>query len=216
MLIQKFHPGVRLGQQPTLAESGNPLFSRQGHWDGGSTLHCVAMALALIGNLADPVYLPYHGNGPEQMLWDDAWPHYLNGLTLDELASFVAELNLGVPPAACTAPGTDLLRFCERELHAGWPVILGWRQRRPVRWHAALALGIEGRQNGQAFEPHAALLLDSAGNEPALAAFNARIDLSGDGKPRYLSANEAYSIRFEGALSIRGITPAVINASVDA
>ncbi|WP_080427981.1 hypothetical protein [Burkholderia ubonensis] len=31
MLIQKFHPAMRLGQQPVLAVSGNPLFSRQGH-----------------------------------------------------------------------------------------------------------------------------------------------------------------------------------------
>lgn len=65
MLIQKFHPAMRLGQQPVLAVSGNPLFSRQGHWDGGSTLHCVAMALALLGKLNDPVYLPYHTFGPE-------------------------------------------------------------------------------------------------------------------------------------------------------
>ncbi|WP_181155300.1 hypothetical protein [Burkholderia multivorans] len=84
MLIQKFHPGIRLGQQPTIAASGNHLFSRQGHWDGGSTLHCVAMALALLGKLNDPVYLPYHPFGPEQIVWDDAWPHYLTGLTLDE------------------------------------------------------------------------------------------------------------------------------------
>jgi hypothetical protein len=125
MLIQKFHSGIQLGQQPALAESGNPLFSRQGHWDGGSTLHCVAMALALIGKVTDPVYLPYHGNGPEQMLWDDAWSHYLNGLTFEELASFVADLNLGVRPAICTASGIDLLRFAERELQAGWPVVVG-------------------------------------------------------------------------------------------
>ncbi|RQQ22502.1 hypothetical protein DF148_34560 [Burkholderia stagnalis] len=58
MLIQKFHPSIRLGQQPALAASGNALFSRQGHWDGGSTLHCVAMALGLLGKLADPVDLP--------------------------------------------------------------------------------------------------------------------------------------------------------------
>lgn len=102
------------------------------------------MALALLGKFTDPVWLPYRGNGPEQMLWDDAWPHYLTGLTLDELAGFVAELNLCVRPAICRASETDLLHFCERELHAGWRVILGWRQRHPVQWHAALVTGIEG------------------------------------------------------------------------
>lgn len=29
---------------------------------------------------------------------DHAWPHYLHRLTLPELASFIAELNLGVQP----------------------------------------------------------------------------------------------------------------------
>ena len=205
MLIQKFHPGIRLGQQPTLAESGNPLFSRQGHWDGGTTLHCVAMALALLGKLADPVWLPYRGNGPEQMLWDDAWPHYLTGLTLDELAGFVAELNLGVRPAICTASETDLLRFCERELHAGWPVILGWQQRHPVQWHAALVTGIEGHQNVRAFEPHALLLLDPAGNEPALTGFNARIAGQEPGKPRFQSGSIVREIRLLGAVSNRAL-----------
>lgn len=68
MVIQKFHPAIRLGQQPTLVESGHPLFSRQGHWDGGSTPHCVAMALALLGKLADPIYLPYHAGDTERVV----------------------------------------------------------------------------------------------------------------------------------------------------
>lgn len=75
MLIQQFHPGMRLGLQPTLATSGNSLFSRQRHRDDDSTFHCVAMALAMLGKLADLVHLPYHTFGPEQMLWDDVWPH---------------------------------------------------------------------------------------------------------------------------------------------
>lgn len=93
MLIQKFHAELYPGNALSL-------FSRQGHWDGGSTLHCVAMALAILGKLADPVYLPYHTTGPERIMWDHACPHYLHGLTLDELARFVAELNLGVRRAA--------------------------------------------------------------------------------------------------------------------
>ncbi|RQQ21036.1 hypothetical protein DF118_35050 [Burkholderia stagnalis] len=61
---------MRLGLQPTLVTSGNRLFSRQGHWDGGSMFHCVAMALAMLGKLADPGYLRCHASGPEQMLGD--------------------------------------------------------------------------------------------------------------------------------------------------
>ena len=43
MLIQKFHPGISLHKGAAVSTaSGLPLFSRQGHWDGGSTVHCVA------------------------------------------------------------------------------------------------------------------------------------------------------------------------------
>lgn len=98
MLIQKFHPGIQLDHEPLSRHSMHPLFSRQGHWDGGSTLHCVAMALAVLGKLDDPRYLPYHDAGNERIAWDSSWPHYLHGLRLSELPSFIAELNLGVQP----------------------------------------------------------------------------------------------------------------------
>ncbi|RBB37552.1 hypothetical protein DPV79_21395 [Burkholderia reimsis] len=212
MLIQKLHPGIRLGQQPVLAGSGNPLFSRQGHWDGGSTLHCVAMALALIGRIDDPVRLPYRTSGNERTVWDHAWPHYLHGLTFSELASFVWELNLGVRPAAFLGQANGVLRFGARELNSYRPVIVGWRQRQPVASHAALVVGVEGRLSGRAFEPHALLLLDPAGNAPGLAGFNARIDVRSRGRPCYLSTDVAHHIRFEGALSLR---PAA-TASADA
>ncbi|MGZ2744463.1 hypothetical protein [Burkholderia stagnalis] len=213
MLIQKFHSGIRLGQQSALAESGNPLFSRQGHWDGAGTLHCVAMALALLGKLADPAYLPYHGNSPEQTLWDDAWSHYLTGLTLAELASFVGDLDLGVRPTTCTATGIELLRFAERELQAGWPVIVGWQQRHRVKRHAALIVGVEGYQNGRAFEPHALLLLDPAGDTPGLAGFNARLDMQGSNLIRYRSPSATRAISVVGAWSIRDVEPAVAATS---
>ncbi|UEP28004.1 hypothetical protein [Burkholderia sp. B21-007] len=205
MLIQKFHPSIRLGQQPTLVTSGNPLFSRQGHWDGGSTLHCVAMALAMLGKLDDPVYLPYHASGPEQVVWDDAWPHYLHGLTLPELASFIAELNLDVRPATCTADGAALLHFVQHELQAGWPVIVGWRQRHPVKWRAALVVGMEGQQNSLTFEPHAMLLIDPAANEPGLAGFNARLDGHRSDLFRYHSPIVTRSVKVLGGVSVRSI-----------
>ena len=212
MLIRKFHRNIRLGHKSAIAPTGNPLFSRQGHWDGSSTLHCVAMALALLGKLIDPVYLPYHGNGPEQKLWDDAWPHYLSGMTLAELASFVADLNLGVRPATCTASGHDLLRFTQRELDTGWPVIIGWRQRHPVRWRAALVVGFEGRQLGNAFDTQALLLIDPAGHEPGFAGFNARLAPHNNAQYRYQSCPVTRSVALLGGVSIRD----VVSAGADA
>lgn len=208
MLIQKFHPAIRLGQQPVVSTTGNLLFSRQGHWDGGSTLHCVAMALALLGKLTDPVYLPYHGCGPEQNLWDDAWPHYLNGMTLPELASFIAELNLRVRPATCTASGHALLRFVQRELDAGCPVIIGWQQRPPVNRRAALVVSIEGRQSSRVFDTQALLLIDPAGNEPGVAGFNARLVRHNDTQFRYRSPSASRGVKLLGGVSIRNVVSA--------
>ncbi|RRW87695.1 hypothetical protein [Pandoraea apista] len=212
MMTHKFHAAIRLGQQPVVAQTGNPLFSRQGHWDGGSPLHCVAMALALLGKLTDPVFLPYHGSGPEQKMWDDAWPHYLDGMTLPELASFIAELNLGVRPATCTATGRDLLCFVQRELNAGWPVIIGWQQRHPVKWRAALVVGIEEHRDGRAFDAQGLLLIDPAGNEPGLAGFNARLARHNDTLFRYQSPSASRGVQLLGGVSIRN----VVSADADA
>ncbi len=203
MLIQKFHPALRPGQQLVLADSGNPIFSRQGHWDGGSTLHSVAMALALLGRIADPVWLPYHTCGAERTVWDRAWPHYLHGLTLSELASFIAELNLGLRPVVRTGSVPAILRFSERELSAGHPVIVGWNQTHPVSAHAALVTGIEGCLRGRAFRPNSLLLLDPAGDAPALAGFNARLDRQDSELAIYQSAVAARAVTFEGAVSVR-------------
>jgi hypothetical protein len=203
MLIQKFHPGLRPGQQLALASSGAPLFSRQGHWDGGSAMHCVAMALALLGKLSDPVDVPYHTNGNERIVWDHAWPHYLHGLTLSELASFIAELNLGVQPVVSSGSATDVLHFIAGELLRGRPVIVGWRQQRPVRWHAALAVGVEGCQEQRSFMPHALLLLDPAGNEPGMAGFNARLDLHQSDWVRNCTPRARHTVTLEGAVSLR-------------
>ncbi|AGK48760.1 hypothetical protein BTI_466 [Burkholderia thailandensis MSMB121] len=203
MLIQKFHSGIQLGQPLSIAKYGTRLFSRQGHWDGGSTLHCVAMGLALLNKLTDPVGLSYHARGNERTVWDHAWPHYLHGLTLSELASFVAELNLGVQPVIRSGLVSDVLHFVAGELSLGRPVIVGWRQRRPVRWHAALAVGIEGRQEGRTFTPHALLLLDPAGYEPGMAGYNARLDVHGPGAVRYRSSSARLVVTIKGVISMR-------------
>lgn len=213
MLIQKFHPALQPGQQLVLADSDAPLFSRQGHWDGGSALHCTAMALALLGKLTNPVALSQCDAGPEAVFWDHAWPHYLHGLTRSELESFIWELHLGVQPVAPPNGRRSILNFCERELQRGRPVIVGWRRHRVRDPHAALVVGVEGRQHKQTFEPHALLLLDPAGAEPGLAACNARLRFDRK-RPTYVTETEAYPVTLDTAVSIRLIAkppPAVIS-----
>lgn len=98
MLILKFHPALRSGERLTTRGNTSPLFSRQGHWHGGSTLHRLAMALALLCLLGDPVWLPSHDHGNERTLRERAWPRYLNGLTLPELVDVIAGLQARPAP----------------------------------------------------------------------------------------------------------------------
>ncbi|MDO3558654.1 hypothetical protein [Ralstonia pseudosolanacearum] len=197
-LIQKLHPALCLGRWLTVATSGKPLLSRQGDWDGGSPLHCVAMALALLGKLSDPVQVRQCRDGLEGRLWHRAWPHYLHGLTLSELSAFIWELNCGVQPVAAKGRPAALLRFCARELAKGWPVIVGWHGRRQA--HAALLVGVEGRQLARHFAPHALLLLDPAEAEPGLAGCNARLEFGKGKRPTYVTATATHPVSIEGAV----------------
>ncbi len=198
-LIQKLHPALRPGQRLTVADSGKPLFSHQGDWDGGSPLHCAAMALALLGKLSDPVRLRDSDTGLETRFWDRAWPHYLHGLTLSELAAFIWELNCGVRPVTADRNPSAVLRFCGRELAKGWPVIVALHSR--WRTHAALAVGVEGRRSSRRFAPHALLLLDPAQTTPALTGFNARLEFGK--RPLLVIPGAAQRVTLEGAVSIR-------------
>ncbi|MFC3532024.1 hypothetical protein ACFOLG_07480 [Vogesella facilis] len=200
-LIQKFHPALRLGRQLTVAASGKPLLSRQGEWDGGSTLHGAAMALALLGRLSNPAEVWRCRGGPESRFWNRAWPHYLHGLTLSELTAFIWELNCGVQPVTTKGNAAVVLRFCTQELAKGWPVIVGWHSRQQA--HAVLLVGIEGRQLARRFAPHAMLLLDPAEAEPGLVGFNARLELGKSKRPTYVTSTATYPVLIEGTMSIR-------------
>lgn len=202
-LIQKLHPALRPGQRLILASSGAPLFSRQGDWDSGSTLHCVAMALAMLGRLSDPVGVRRHPSGPGADFWDRAWPHYLHGLTLSELASFIWELNVGVRPVIGRGDPATILQFCEQELSRGAPVIVGWRSRQPLQRRASLAIGVEGLRRQRAFSPHTLLLLDPAGMEPRLAACNARLEFGKARRTSYAAATATHRVAVDGVVSIR-------------
>jgi hypothetical protein len=197
-LIQRLHPALHPGQRLTLAGTRQPLFSQQGDWDAGSALHCVAMALALLGRLSDPVDVRGYVTGPVAHFWNRAWPHYLHGLTPYGLTSFVWELNADVLPVQVEGSADELLSFCARELAAGWPVIVWIVNRRTDERHAALVVGIEE----QGMIPKALLLLDPARATLVLAACNARLEF-GKSHASYITAKATVQAVVDGAVSIR-------------
>jgi hypothetical protein len=197
-LIQKLYPALHPGQRLALAGTRQPLLSQQGDWDAGSALHCVAMALAMLGKLSDPVDVRGYASGPVARFWDRAWPHYRHGLTHSGLAGFVWELDAGVQPVQVNGSPAELARFCAEELVAGWPVIVWVVNRRTDERHAALVVGIEERDA----IPKALLLLDPAGAAPVLAACNARLEF-GESHASYITAGVSVRAAVDGAVSIR-------------
>jgi hypothetical protein len=197
-LSQKLHPALYPGARLVLDDTHQPLFSQQGNWDAGSALHCVAMALAMLGRLSDPVDVRGYVSGPVAHFWDQAWPHYLHGLTPSELAAFVWELGCDVQPIQAEGTAHELARFCSGELAAGWPAIVWIVNCRTDERHAALVVGIEERNA----IPKALLLLDPAGAEPVLAVCNARLAF-GEPHASYVTARGSVQVAVDGAVSIR-------------
>ncbi|WP_104656974.1 hypothetical protein [Ralstonia insidiosa] len=218
--VQKLHPALAAGQRLTLTGSSTPAFSFQGSWDGGCALHAAAMALAMLGLLTRPLYMSQSRNWAEAMFWRRAEPYYLSGISLDELATVIWELNWGLRPVLFEGAHTQVIQFCEQEILRGWPVVVSWRELRRSQLHAVLVIGIEGQQSGRAFTPHTLLALDSAAAEPTLATYNARLTYRAPGKrtdkgsarAQYVAAHGRHTIELVGALSFRPIATALTRA----
>ncbi|WP_244123705.1 hypothetical protein [Burkholderia gladioli] len=217
--MQRLHPALQSGRRLTFVGSNTPAFSFQGCWDGGCALHATAMALAMLGCLSDPLRVSSRRHGPEAEFWRRAQPFYLSGVSLDELQTLIRELEWGLHPTCFEGAHADVLRFSEREVSRGRPVILTFRQSRRAALHAALAVGIEGRKIGRTFDGHTLLVVDSAEAEPVLAAYNARLTQTTSGRSRssghaqYVTGFDKTKVVLTGAMSIRNRKPSKSTSS---
>lgn len=205
-LVQKLLPTLQPEQRLGFVGSEAALHSRQGAWDGSCALHCAAMALATLGLLRDPSRLSVYAEGPEAEFWDRAWPHYMHGVTISELSGLLAELRWGLRTASAEGSHDAVVRFCERELSLGSPVIVSLRQQCEPLCHAALAVGLEGQARRHRFEPNTMLMLDPGEAERRLMTHNARLvyDLPDiPDQARYVTAYGRRAVVLEGALSIK-------------
>ncbi len=211
--MQQLHPALQSGRRLMIIGSNTPAFSFQGCWDGGCALHAAAMALAMLGCLSDPLRVSSRRQDPEAEFWRRAQPFYLSGVSLDELRTLIRELDWGLRLTCFEGAHADVLRFSEREVSRGRPVILTFRQSRRSALHAALAVGIEGRRIGRTFDGHTLLVVDSAEAEPVLAAYNARLTRTESGRGRsgghaqYVTGFDKRKVALTGAMSIRGSKP---------
>ncbi|MBJ9732229.1 MULTISPECIES: hypothetical protein [Burkholderia cepacia complex] len=213
--VQQLHPALQSGRRLTLVGSNTPAFSFQGCWDGGCALHATAMALAMLGFLSDPLNVSSRRRAPEAEFWRRAQPFYFSGVSLEELQTLIRELDVGLRPTRFEGTHVDVLRFSEREVLRGRPVILTFRQSRRATLHAVLAVGIEGRRIGRTFDGHTLLVVDSAEAEPVLATYNARLTQAAadrgklGGHAQYVTGLDQRKVVLTGAMSIRlSATPA--------
>jgi hypothetical protein len=210
-IVSKLHPALRPDQQLAVAHTRRTLHSAQGNWDSGCTLHCLAMAGALLGRLSDARLVSWRRRGAEAAFWNRVSPYYLTGATMPELATLLVELNWGLQPTLVEGTHRKVLAFCEEQLLRGRLVILSWRPARATHLHAVLAVGIEGRQSGRSFAPNTLLLLDPAEYEPWLAPCNARLTYREEASGKfaangtYVTAGSRRSVVVAGALSIQPV-----------
>ncbi len=211
--MQQLHPALQSGRRLMLVGSNTPAFSFQGSWDGGCALHAAAMALAMLGALSDPVCVSTRRRNPEAEFWRRAQQFYLTGVSLEELQALIRELDWGLRSTCFEGAHADVLRFSEREVLLGRPVILTFRQSRRAALHAALAVGIEGRRIGRTFDGHTLLVVDSAEAEPVLAAYNVRLTRTESDRDRcgghaqYVTGSDQRKVALTGAMSLRSRKP---------
>ncbi|WP_258187796.1 hypothetical protein [Trinickia symbiotica] len=209
--MQKLHAALASGQRLMLTGSNVAAFSYQGSWDGGCALHSAAMAIAMLGRLSHPLRLTWRRGGAEAKFWERAEPHYLSGITFDDLSTLIRGLDWGLRPIVFEGRQTHVIGFCEREMSRGWPVIVSWRERHRAQEHAVLVVGVEGRKKGRMFQAHTLLALDPAECEPSLTVYNARLTWtvpsrgSRDAQMRYVTASYRRLIVVTGAISIRAV-----------
>ncbi|WP_282506385.1 hypothetical protein [Burkholderia cepacia] len=173
--VQKLHPALRPGRRLTIVGSNVPTFSFQGSFDSTCALHAAAMALAMHGCVTNPLRALSRRSSREAEYVRKAAPFWHTGISLDELQTLIRELNWGLRSTVYEGTHAHVLRFSEREVLHGRPVIVTWRELHRATLHAVLAVGIEGRQTSRTFEGHTLLLIDSAETEPILAVYNARL-----------------------------------------
>ncbi|HGL5383452.1 hypothetical protein [Burkholderia orbicola] len=211
-IVQKLHPALRPGRRLTIVGSNVPTFSFQGSFDSTCALHAAAMALAMHGCVTNPLRALSRRSSREAEYVRKATPFWRTGISLDELQTLIRELNWGLRPAVFEGTHAHVLRFSEREVLHGRPVIVTWRELHRATLHAVLAVGIEGRQTGRTFEGRTLLLIDSAETEPVLTVYNARLTwTTGRGRKdeyaQYVTAFERRKVILAGAMSIRSGKP---------
>lgn len=179
-LVQRLHPNLRVGLVPSIEHNKRlmPIFVQQDFWSSACGAHCVAMAMALLGDIKNVERLSERSNGAAGRLWKAAQAMYFDGATPLELAKMIDAMKTGRSVAVCTGRHAECLDVILNQLARGKTVIASWHSRRGKRHHWIVIVGVEGLQAGQSFTPTTLLGLDPGLDEPVLAPANSRIEFT--------------------------------------
>lgn len=179
-LIQRFYRTVRLDLVPTVQHRSRPLplYHRQGWWDKACGLYSAAMALTLFGAIAYGSTATMRQKKTLAQLRQVATDRFGTGFDGKELSAMLASCDTSLQIEHRGGGHRKVLAFALNELATGAAVLVSWRNREKTVFHWMLAIGVEGRQDGEAFRPTALLALDPDAPEPYLCAYNGRLALN--------------------------------------
>ncbi len=174
---QRLFPSLRIEHTAIVRRGGRdlPIHIRQSELDSACGAYCAAMALALLGRIADVTVLSDRRTGVAGRLWHVAKKYYFDGVSSKELAAMIDSLDTDLLVEYCNGSHRKCLAFVQDQLTARSLVIVSWLSKNGNEHHWVLAVGIEGLQDGRHFQPQTILCLDPGAAPPQLSAWNGRL-----------------------------------------
>lgn len=181
--IQKCHAALNAGQVLTVTlgrADPIPVFFGQSSLDHACGLHCFVMVLSILG-LAKPCALERMSQrhyGVPADVFAAFIDFYHRGISSEHFVAQVKSLNLPLAVHARHREDADLERFTMQSLERGDLVAVAFKSLKNQKiCHWALAVGIEGQQQGRTLTADKIFLLDPAGVEPVFRVHNAWLKL---------------------------------------
>jgi hypothetical protein len=180
---QRVHPALHVGHVLTVkSKRQEPMkvFFQQSELDGACGIHCVSMALVILG-LAKSYALTEMSRrkyGVPADVWREFSDVYFCGIEVEEFVERIRRLGLPIDVAFRTSSDASLDQFAVDNLMRGELVALAFKSvnnRRTNHW--ALGVGCEGDQIGRESHTDTLLMLDPSAPEHSFRAFSARLRL---------------------------------------
>jgi hypothetical protein len=167
------------------------------------------MSLAILGRIYDPLLLSDRVRGVASRLWRVAQSSFFEGLSVDQLASSLVDVDPTPDVRICDFDNElKILAFVRREIEKERLVIVSWHSERGDTHHWILLIGIEGFGRDETFKPTAFLALDPGTDAPIMTGYNGRLEVSGAIGRRATTGKLIYEAAWQNRIRVQ-LTSAV-------